>query len=440
MSAAKRPSSLAGLIRMRLAGVAFLAVIAGLIGLTIALYNKAFTPVVKVTLQADRIGNQLSPPADVKLRGLLVGEVRRVSSTGNGATIELALQPDKVDLIPANVEARLLPKTLFGEKFVSLVVPEQPAGEPIGAGDVIPQDRSETARETEEVLDNFLPLLQSLKPAELSRTLNALSSTLRGRGDRLGKNFVMVDEYFRELNPSVPGIQENFRGLADVSENYADAAPDFLEVLDNLSVVNTNLVEQREELDRFLASTTSSTREFDRFLRENERRLIRLAQDSLPSLRTYARYSPEVPCMLAGLNAFQPLVEQAYGGGQPGLHITLEVTEDQDSYEPGEEPEYKDDRGPNCFGLPNPPRPARDINFQDGFKDDRGPNDTQGDDPGVAARATADPAMALSDPRVQRQVLNAVVAPVLGVPLDEVPDLAELLFGPMARDTAVGLA
>ena len=64
------------------------------------LYNKAFTDVVDVTLQADRIGNQLSPPADVKLRGLVVGTVREVSSTGDGATIELALDPDKVGLIP----------------------------------------------------------------------------------------------------------------------------------------------------------------------------------------------------------------------------------------------------------------------------------------------------------------------------------------------------
>jgi hypothetical protein len=33
-----------------------------------------------------------------------------------------------------------------------------------------------------------------------------------------------------------------------------------------------------------------------------------------------------------------------------------------------------------------------------------------------------------------------VVAPVLQVPYDGVPDIAELLFGPMARGATVGLA
>ena len=51
----------------RLSGVAFIGVIAMLVGLTVLFYNKAFTDVVKVTLKTDRIGNQLSAPSDVKL-------------------------------------------------------------------------------------------------------------------------------------------------------------------------------------------------------------------------------------------------------------------------------------------------------------------------------------------------------------------------------------
>ena len=33
-----------------------------------------------------------------------------------------------------------------------------------------------------------------------------------------------------------------------------------------------------------------------------------------------------------------------------------------------------------------------------------------------------------------------MTAPVLGVPVDAVPDLVDLLFGPMARGTKVGLS
>jgi phospholipid/cholesterol/gamma-HCH transport system substrate-binding protein len=433
--AVARPTGLAGLIRLRLSGVAFLVVLALLVGLTVALYQKRFTPVVDVTLKTDRIGNQLSPPADVKLRGILVGEVRSVSSHGSGATVGLALDPSKVKLIPKNVEARLVPKTLFGEKFVNLVLPAAPSADHLRAGDVIPQDHSQAALETEKVLDHFLPLLQSLKPAELSLALNGLSSALRGRGNRLGANFARVDAYFAQLNPELPAIQEDFKGLADVSQSYAAAAPDLLRLIDNSAAVSRNVVAEKDELSRFLASTTTFNDTFTDFLDRNDQRLITLASASRPALGVYAKYAPEYPCMAKGLVTWQPRVQNSFGGLQPGLHITLEVTKDNGQYSTGEEPKYRDDRGPVCYGLPHPQVPAPDINYKDGYRDDQA-----GTVSPPPAGVAANPALYLAGPAAQRDILDSVVAPVLEVPYDGVPDIAEMLFGPLARGATVGLS
>ena len=84
-------------------GVGFLLVVASLIGLSIASFQKVFTDVVTVTLETDRIGNQLQESSDVKLRGLIVGEVREIETTGSGARLQLALQPEMVGQIPADV-------------------------------------------------------------------------------------------------------------------------------------------------------------------------------------------------------------------------------------------------------------------------------------------------------------------------------------------------
>ena len=434
-------SSRAGaVVKRRLSGVLFLAVIAGLVALTVALYQKVFTPVVEVTLQASTAGNQLSAPADVKLRGLIVGEVREITSTGRGAELELALDPDQVDLIPSNVEARLLPKTLFGEKYVDLVVPEQASAEPIAEGAVIPADRSANARETEQTLNDLLPLLQTLRPQQVSVTLNALSTALRGRGDQIGQNLELVDSYLREFNPEIPTLGEDFRGIADFADNLEAARPDILALLDNLSAINRNLVEQEQQLNTFLTSTTGFAGEMNGFLRTNEERLVRLAADSLPPLEVFAKYAPEYPCLARGLADSERTIGDAFGGLQPGLHITLEFTEDQQGYVANrDEPAYRDDRGARCYGLPRPPTPAPDINFEDGFRDDQGPNDTQApEDEGSAPQN--DPAAALAGPQGQRAAMGAVIGPVLGVAADDVPDLAYLLFGPMARGTEVGLS
>src|SRR6476620_2184451 len=89
-------------------GVGFIVIVGLLVGLSVAAFQKRFTPVVMVNLMTDRVGSQLQTSSDVKIRGLIVGEVRDITTTGQGARIQLALQPDQIDQIPANVGARLL--------------------------------------------------------------------------------------------------------------------------------------------------------------------------------------------------------------------------------------------------------------------------------------------------------------------------------------------
>ncbi len=245
MKAPRRHEVTQGVL-LRTYGVVFLVVLALLVGLTVAIYNKTFVDVVHVTLKTDRVGNQLAPPADVKLRGMIVGEVRSVSSNGKRATVDLALQPRTVGLIPANVTARLLPKTLFGEKFVDLQIPPRPSQARLSEGDVITQDRTSTAIELERVLDNLLPLLRTIDPGKLNATLNALATALEGRGKRLGENLELVDGYFTRLNPELPTIQQDLVGLADVSAIYADAAPDLVRMLRNFSVTTATIKDKSE--------------------------------------------------------------------------------------------------------------------------------------------------------------------------------------------------
>lgn len=46
----------------------------------------------------------------------------------------------------------------------------------------------------------------------------------------------------------------------------------------------------------------------------------------------------------------------------------------------------------------------------------------------------------VSATRAEQRAVGSLVAPVMGVPADEVPPVATLLFGPMARGTAVSVA
>jgi phospholipid/cholesterol/gamma-HCH transport system substrate-binding protein len=430
---------------LRVYGVVFLLVIALLVGLTVAIYNKTFVHVVHVTLETDRVGNQLAPPADVKLRGMIVGEVRSVSSDGHKAIVDIALQPHSVGLIPANVSARLLPKTLFGEKYVDLVLPSRPSQKRLTEGDVIPQDRSSTAIELEHVLDDLLPLLRTIQPAKLNATLGALSTALEGRGERLGENLALVDSYFSQLNPHLPALEKDITGLADVSEIYADAAPDLVRMLKNFSVTTSTIKAKSDAYAGFLAGTAGFANETRQLLDENDDRIIQLAQVGRPTLELLAKYSPEYPCLLQGLTQANDTIGKTFANGE--LHITLEVTAPRKGYVPGEEPAWGEHRGPECYGLPNPTRPWPGNRFKDGTKDNGTANPGSPSGPSlpslpgngdIAPSFLVDPESGRSGTAEEQAVVNALVAPEMGVPASKVPDLATLLFGPMARGTAVG--
>ena len=430
-------------VMLRVYGVVFLLVMALLIGLSIAVYQKKFIDVVHVTLETDKVGNQLAPPADVKLRGLIVGEVRDVSSDGERATIDLALDPDTIGLIPSNVSARLLPKTLFGEKYVDLVLPAQPSPRPLRADDVIPQDRSSVAIELERVLADILPLLRAIQPEKLNATLNALATALDGRGDALGDNLERVNRYFTGLNPSIQTIQRDITGLADFFSIYADAAPDLLTLLRNQAVTARTFAELPDAYAGFLLGTTAFANTTRQVLRENENRIIQLGRVSRPTLDVLEKYSPQYPCLLEGLrnaNSNDPDVPGAIGSAfrKGYLQITLEVIPQRSAYKPGEEPEYADKSGPNCRHLPDPPysqeNPDPGVRLRDGS------NGPEGGSP-PAHRAIpqmfVDPTSGHAGTAEEQQVVNALVGPGMGVAAEDVPDIATLLYGPMVRGTVV---
>ncbi len=345
--------SKAKVIRVRLQGLAFLVVLALLLGLAVATYNKAFTDVARVTLETDTAGNQLQEASDVKVRGVIVGDVREVKATADGATIELAIKPEYLEQIPADVSARLLPKTLFGERFVALQLPERPSQERLSDGDVIGQDRTENAIELQRVIDDTLPLLQAVQPEDLAFTLGAVADALRGQGDDLGANLAATGEYFGEINTVLPQLQADISGLADFAETYEGAADDLLAVLDNLAVTNATVVDQEEQLRRTFTVGASSANVTAGFLERNERNLISLAETSRPVLGLFAEYSPVYPCLLEGLARSVPRIGETFGAdGEPALNLNIQFTlPPRNQYMPGDQPIYADSTPPDCRGL-----------------------------------------------------------------------------------------
>ena len=421
-------------------GVGFLVLLVLLVGLSIAAFQKRFTPVVTVGLRTDRIGSQLQEASDVKLRGIIVGEVRSIRTTRDGADLTLALKPDLVPLIPADVSARLLPKTLFGERYVDLVAPDAGrAARAIRAGDVIPQDRTKVAIELEQVFEDLLPLLRAVDPAKLSTTLNALATALEGRGTQLGQNLVLVDRYFKAFNPKLPVLQADISGLADLASTYAVAAPQLVSALRNLVTTNTTIVEKQDALAGFLASTAGFANTTADFLDANGERIIQVGRVNRPTVEVLAKYSPQYPCFSEALVKWLPRIDDAFRDNT--FHITIEISSAQrPAYKPGEEPRWGENRGPNCLGLPNPAggqgNPWEGDHFADGTS--AGASSAGSALPamftGAQGAGIPDPDAGLAGTKAEQEVVAALLSPD-GTASPSA--ITTLLAGPMLRGSVV---
>jgi phospholipid/cholesterol/gamma-HCH transport system substrate-binding protein len=418
------PSPLWFKTRRRLGGLAFLMVIALLVWLSLALYNKQFTPVDLVTLRTDSVGNEMHAGADVRFRGVLVGQVRTISANGGGATLGLAIAPDQTAHLPANVSAELVPTTLFGERYVDLIEPGHPVTARLTGGSTISQDRSRDAIELEKVLNDLLPLLTAVQPQKLSVTLTAMAQALQGRGGQLGQTLDQLDAYLKQLNPNLPALDADITELAQVTSTYTQAAPSIIQALNDFTVTSRTIADQQRNLATLYATLTGASRTLTSFLTDNQDNIIRLSATSLPTLKVLARYAPEFPCVLQDLGDFEPAVDKVLGKGtsQPGLHVNVHPVPSLGKYVVGRDtPAYHDNSGPHCYGVP-----FTGVRLNDGTSP-----------PATTASPASAGSLGLPNTPQENELVNELLSPSLNTPPQSLPDWSSVLVGPLYRGTEV---
>ncbi|MBB4983960.1 MULTISPECIES: MCE family protein [Streptomyces] len=408
-------------LRRRFAGVVFLLVPVLLASLAVAVYDKGFTDSDPITVETGSVGNEMHLGAEVKLRGVVVGEVRAIDAVDGGARLTLAMRPGTLRHVPSDVRAQMLPTTLFGERFVALVPPAAPSSRPLGPGDVIPEDRSSNAVELQQVLDDVLPLLTAVQPQKLSATLSAVSRALEGRGDELGATLARLDAHLREFNPHLPALTRDLKELVKVSHLYADAAPDIVTALTDFTTTSGTLAEKEGELAGTFGATTRTAQDVTAFLRQNRNNIIRLSATSRPTLDLLAEYSPSFPCTLRTLAQFVPAMDKALGKGtnQPGLHVEVTTVPSRGAYVPGRDrPSYGSGGGPHCYPVPYLGIPAA---------------------PATQASAAADQQLGPANSPQENDLVNELLAPAAGKRPGDLPDWSSLLAGPAFRGAEVTL-
>ncbi|BBZ40246.1 MCE family protein [Mycobacterium conspicuum] len=327
-----------------LAGLATVVVFAAVVAIALTQFRGGFTETVPVTVVSDRAGLMMNPGAKVKLHGAPVGAVASIHDMPNGqAAIQLALDPSRLRLIPANVLVNIVATTAFGAKFVQLIPPQDPSAQRLRAGQVLDADR--VTVEINTVFQELTSVLAKIDPAKLNETLGALATSLNGRGGQLGQLFTDLNAFLAKFEPSLPNLSHDLAATADVSLGYADAATDLVKTIANTTKVSQSIVDEQQNLDAFLISTIGLADMGNDVVGTNRQALTDVMHLLVPTTDLTNEYHEALTCSLKGMF---PLAKQP-PTPVPGLEVLGGIALGAERYRyPRNLPKVAAKGGPQC--------------------------------------------------------------------------------------------
>ncbi|BBY52370.1 virulence factor [Mycolicibacterium arabiense] len=286
-----------------LAGLGMVIAIVAIVVFSIGMFRGGFGTTVPVTVVSERAGLVMNPEAKVKMRGVQVGQVERIENRPDGtAVLHLAMDPKQLQYIPANVDVNLASTTVFGAKSVELVAPADPSSTPLAKGQQL--DAQHVTVETNTLFQQLTSVLKSIDPVQLNETLAAISGALNGRGEKFGQTVTDFNAFFKSINPSLGNIARDLE-VAPVALNaYADAAPDLVNILDSTTKVGDTLVDQEDNLDRFLVSAIGLADTGNDVVGTNRQPLTDVLRMLVPTTEKLSQYSDNLRCGIQALNVF----------------------------------------------------------------------------------------------------------------------------------------
>lgn len=255
----------------------------------------------------------MEPYAKVKMRGVQVGRVATVNGGLNQVSLHLEIDPNQIQYIPANVEARIEATSLFGAKFVDLVYPSQPSSQRLSAGAVLKSQN--VAVEVNTVFQNLVDLIKQIDPAKLNAVLSALAEGVRDQGERIGEATTDANEVLAALNSRTDTLRADWRALKAVGDTYSAAAHDIIDTLSAASTTSATVTNQSHQLDAVLLGIVGLSRSGINLLGPSKDNFVKGFNLLEPTTNLLMKYDPELTCLLVGAKTTLDTGTMDYVGG-----------------------------------------------------------------------------------------------------------------------------
>jgi phospholipid/cholesterol/gamma-HCH transport system substrate-binding protein len=294
----------------RVAGVIVFLIFALVLWLVFLQYKGDFTEKTKLTMLSDRAGLVMDPGSKVTYNGVQIGRVANIDEVerdGKPAVkFLLDVYPKYLHLIPANVDAKIVATTVFGEKYVSMTSPENPLPQRITPKNVI--DARSVTTEINTLFQTITEIAEKVDPVKVNLTLSAAAQALSGLGDKFGQSIINGSAALDEVNPRMPIIRHDIQQFARLGDTYAKASPDLFDFLNNASTAAHTVHAQEKDLDQALLAAAGFGATGTEIFNKGGPFFARGAKDLVPTAQLLDTYSPELFCTIRNLHDSEPKV------------------------------------------------------------------------------------------------------------------------------------
>ncbi len=232
--------------------------------------------VVKLTAKFTRaIG--LYPGSDVRILGVKVGTLTRVTPDGDKVVVEM--EYDRRYRVPASAGAVVVPPSLVSDRYVQLTWdrrdPDVTNGPPMASGTTLDTDRTAVPLELDDLYRTVNDLSVALGPnganagGALNRFLEVGAANLDGEGAKLNQTLKDLSDAVRTVGENRENLFGTITNLQRFTTTLADSDQQVRLFTRNLSNVSTQLAGERDDLAVALANLGTALGQVATFVKDN---------------------------------------------------------------------------------------------------------------------------------------------------------------------------
>jgi virulence factor Mce-like protein len=251
-----------------------------LVGLVAAWLGRPGPERMRITAEFARAGLNVRPGDEVRVRGVPVGTISSIEVDREAFTARYTLSLDADAPIAADTTAALVPKTLFGDKYVELQSAST-AGELLRDGAHIPLARTSAPTEVQEVLDRLQPVLAEVDPVTFANVIASTAEGLDGAGADIAALVDSLPDALATLTANQTDLSRIFRTVPGIAGTLEERAGQLVQVAESFGTLAATVDRNEDELARFVTATADLSTRAAELLSSEGPRLDRVLASSL---------------------------------------------------------------------------------------------------------------------------------------------------------------